>query len=209
MMLAAEPAMMWRRANSLETKNVPLRVMSTTVRQAFGDMSSAGTGKLAAALLTNTPGSPNVASAESKAALTASGSRMSQTTEATGAPIAPSASRPTSRCSGLRLAITRDAPSLANSEAMPSPSPVPPPVTNTVTPANVSGGNADDPRGGGSGSPRNSNAPESDMSAPPVAGITVLGAGVLEFGKVVALVEEGLVDHLVFHRRPQSRPRQM
>ena len=36
--------------------------MSTTVRQALGDMSSAGTGKLAAALLTSTPGSPNAAS---------------------------------------------------------------------------------------------------------------------------------------------------
>ena len=38
---------------------MPLRVMSTTVRQALGDMSSAGTGKFAAALLTSTSGRPN------------------------------------------------------------------------------------------------------------------------------------------------------
>ena len=49
----------WRRANSRAQKNVPFSVMSTTVRHAFGDMSSAGTGKFAAALLISTPGSPN------------------------------------------------------------------------------------------------------------------------------------------------------
>ena len=51
MMLAGVFAARCRRANSRATKKVPLSVMSTTVRQAFGDMSSAGTGKLAAALL--------------------------------------------------------------------------------------------------------------------------------------------------------------
>ena len=49
----------WRRANSRAQKNVPLSVMSTTVRHALGDMSSAGTGKFAAALLISTPGRPN------------------------------------------------------------------------------------------------------------------------------------------------------
>ena len=34
--------------------------MSTTVRHAFGDMSSAGTGKFAAALFTSTPGQPEL-----------------------------------------------------------------------------------------------------------------------------------------------------
>ena len=58
----AVPASIWRRANSREQKNVPLRVMSTTVLQALGDISSAGTGKFAAALLMSTPGRPNVAS---------------------------------------------------------------------------------------------------------------------------------------------------
>src|SRR5262249_36404435 len=53
------PAAMWRRPNSRQHKNVPFNVMSTTVRHALGDMSSAGTGKLAAALLTSTPGMPN------------------------------------------------------------------------------------------------------------------------------------------------------
>ena len=43
-----------------EQKNVPLRVMSTTVRQALGDISSAGTGKFAATLLMSTSGRPNV-----------------------------------------------------------------------------------------------------------------------------------------------------
>src|SRR5262249_50959339 len=60
-------------AHARAQRNVPLRVMSTTVRHAFGDMSSAGTGKLAAALLTSTPGSPTSASAASNAAATSSG----------------------------------------------------------------------------------------------------------------------------------------
>ena len=62
------PAARWRRPNSRAQRNVPLSVMSTTVRHALGDMSSAGTGKLAAALLTSTPGRPNAASAASNAA---------------------------------------------------------------------------------------------------------------------------------------------
>ena len=49
-------------------KKVPFSVMSTTVRHAFGDMSSAGTGKLAAALLTSTPGRPKLPTAASNAA---------------------------------------------------------------------------------------------------------------------------------------------
>ena len=69
------PAARWRRPISRVQLNVPLRVMSTTVRQALGDMSSAGTPKLAAALLTSTPGSPKAASAASKAAATDAGSR--------------------------------------------------------------------------------------------------------------------------------------
>src|SRR3954447_18922443 len=53
------PAAMCRRPNSRAHRNVPLSVMSTTVRHAFGDMSSVGTGKFAAALLTRTPGIVN------------------------------------------------------------------------------------------------------------------------------------------------------
>jgi hypothetical protein len=108
--------------------------MSTTVRHALGDMSSAGTGKLAAALFTSTPGSPKACSAASNAAATESGSRMSQAVTATRAPSASMAARPASRCSGLRLAMTMSAPSRANSVAMARPRPVPPPVTSTVTP---------------------------------------------------------------------------
>jgi hypothetical protein len=109
--------------------------MSTTVRQAFGDMSSAGTGKLAAALFTSTPLGPRAASTASKAAATCAGSRMSHTWVATGAPISSIARRPASRCSSLRLRMAMAAPSRANSEAMALPSPVPPPVTITVAPS--------------------------------------------------------------------------
>ena len=62
------PAAMCRRPNSRAQRNVPLSVMSTTVRHALGDMSSAGTGKFAAALFTSTPGSPTSRSAVSNAA---------------------------------------------------------------------------------------------------------------------------------------------
>src|SRR3954451_15767886 len=67
------PSTKCRRANSRAQKNVPFKVMSITVRHAFGDMSSAGTGKLAAALLIKTAGSPNAAAAASKAAAICSG----------------------------------------------------------------------------------------------------------------------------------------
>ena len=129
------PAARWRRANSRAQKNVPLRVMSTTVRQALGDMSSAGTGKLAAALLMSTSGMANRSVAASKASAICSAWRMSHPTTSTSAPMSSMAAWPASRCSGLRLAITRLAPSRANSAPMALPSPVPPPVTNTVWPS--------------------------------------------------------------------------
>ncbi len=47
--------------------------MSTTVRQAFGLMSSAGTGKLPAALFTSTSMGPSAASTWSKAVATGVG----------------------------------------------------------------------------------------------------------------------------------------
>ena len=95
-----------RRANSREQKNVPLSVMSTTVRQALGDMSSAGTGKLAAALLTGRRAGRTRLLAASKAAAICSGSRMSQGTTVRTCPPRSSmaASARPSRCSALRLA---------------------------------------------------------------------------------------------------------
>src|SRR3954470_22444756 len=51
---ARVPAARWRRASSRLQRYVPVRVMSTTVRHALGERSSAGEGKLAAALLTST-----------------------------------------------------------------------------------------------------------------------------------------------------------
>jgi hypothetical protein len=127
--------------------------MSITVRHAFGDMSSAGTGKFAAALLISTAGSPNAAVAASNAAAICSGSRMSHATVETRAPSSVIASCPASRCSGLRLAMTMSAPRRANSDAIAFPNPVPPPVMNTAVPSNVPAGNAVAPIAGGSGSP--------------------------------------------------------
>mgnify|MGYP003600576680 CR=1 FL=1 len=147
------PAARWRRPNSRAQRNVPLRVMSTTVRQALGDMSSAGTGKFAAALLISTWGMPKASVAASKAAATASASRMSQAVVTTGAPMASMASTAASRCSGLRLATTSEAPSRANSPAMALPRPVPPPVTNTHTSSKVPGTSAVAPTPGGAGNP--------------------------------------------------------
>src|SRR5437016_4068230 len=184
--------------------------MSTTVRHAFGDMSSAGTGKLAAALFTSTPGSPNRCSAASNAAAICSASRMSQATASTGAPIASMASRPASRCSGFRLAITIDAPTRANSAAIALPSPVPAPVTKTATPSKVPGGNAGAPRSGGYGSPiKPLLFAGSTISAPRVVRRTAGVAGVAHFGEVVAAVDEGLVDHLVVHRAADLRQRKV
>src|SRR5262245_18707765 len=196
---------MWRRPNSRLQRNVPFSVMSTTVRQAFGDMSSAGTGKFAAALFTSTPGSPKRASAASNAAAICSGSRMSQATVKTGAPISSIAVRPASRCSALRLAMTIDAPARANSAAIAFPRPVPAPVTNAVTPSNVPGGNALAPAAGGSGSPIN----PSGISAPRVLRRPLRLPRGAHLGDVVAAVDEGLVDHLVVHRRSDARYRQV
>ena len=116
-------------------------------------MSSAGTGKFAAALLMSTSGSPKPLRARSKAAAICSGSRMSQPTVSTLPPMSSMAFCPSARWSGLRLAMTMDAPSRLNSPAMALPRPVPAPVTKTVLPSYVPGGSALAPRSGGSGSP--------------------------------------------------------
>ena len=130
--------------------------MSTTVRHALGDMSSEGTGKFAAALFTSTPGRPKASTAASNAAVIDSASRMSHATATIGAPRTAIAARAASRCSGLRLITTIDAPRRANSAAIALPSPVPPPVTITATPVNVPGANAVSPTGGGAGNPMSS-----------------------------------------------------
>ena len=85
---------------------MPLSVMSTTVRHALGDMSSAGNGKLAAALLISTPGSPNARLAASNAAAIWSASRMSHATVEHAAAELAEGVAAASRCSGLRLATT-------------------------------------------------------------------------------------------------------
>jgi hypothetical protein len=64
------PAAMWRRPNSREQKKVPFSTMSTTVRQPFGLRSSAGTGKLPAALFTRTVGCENTSAIWSNAVAT-------------------------------------------------------------------------------------------------------------------------------------------
>ena len=98
-------------------------------------MSSAGTGKLAAALFTRMSGRAKRSTAASNAAAMLSGSRMSHATVSTSAPIASIAAWPASRWSGLRDAITIFAPSRAYSDAMALPRPVPAPVTNTTAPS--------------------------------------------------------------------------
>lgn len=120
------------RPNSRVMNQVPVRVVSSTARQAFGDMSSAGTGKLAAALFTSTPGSPAADSAASNAPATCSGSLMSHTALTTRPPSAASSSRALSSRPASRPTMTSEAPSRANSAAIAFPSPEPPPVTITV-----------------------------------------------------------------------------
>src|SRR5260221_8312680 len=135
---------------------------------------------------------------------------MSQLTVSTGAPIASMAARPASRCSGFRVAITIDAPASATSAAIALPRPVPAPVTNTLTPSNVSGGSALAPTAGGAGSPIKPSPFEgSAISAPGVVRWTARVARGAHLGKVVAAVDEGLVDHLVVHRAADLRQRQM
>jgi hypothetical protein len=153
MMAPGVPAAMWRRANSREQKNVPLSTMSVTARQAFGLMSSAGTGKFPAALLTSVPGSPRACSSASKAAAIWSGWRMSQPASAALPPTASTAATPAARCSGLRLRMPTAAPRRANSTAIALPRPVPPPVTMTAWPSKVPGASALAPSSGGSGRP--------------------------------------------------------
>ena len=58
---------------------------------------------------------------------------------------------PAARCSSPRLATAIAAPSRANSIAIALPKPVPPPVINTTSPANVPAGNIAVPKAGGSG----------------------------------------------------------
>src|SRR5437879_12786494 len=71
------PAARCLRANSRAQKKVPFNVMSTTVRHAFGDMSSAGTGKFAAELFTSTSTAHSPAPVCPNAAAVRSGSRHS------------------------------------------------------------------------------------------------------------------------------------
>ena len=74
-----------RRANSVLQLNVPSSTMPVTARQPLNDRSSAGTGKLPAALFTSTPTGPSSASASSNAAATCPGSRTSTDTPMTRA----------------------------------------------------------------------------------------------------------------------------
>ena len=152
-MAPSRSAGMSRRASSREHKKVPLSTMSTTVRQALGLISSAGTGKLPAALLTSTATGPRVDSTESKAAPMASASRMSQGAAIALPPACSTAATPAARCCSSRLKMPTDAPSRPNSVAMAFPRPVPPPVTTTTASAKVPDGSADVPRGGGRASP--------------------------------------------------------
>lgn len=131
----AAPRATARRVNSVEHRNVPSRTIPVTARQALNDMSSAGTGKLPAALLTSTSTGPTAPSTSSNAAATRSGSRTSTSTPTARLPTASTAAIPAARWSGLRLATAIVAPSRANSTAIALPRPVPDPVIRTTAPA--------------------------------------------------------------------------
>ncbi len=150
-MEAADPFAIWRRPNSREQVNVPFRTMSTTVRKPLGLMSSAGTGKLPAALLIRMPGRPHSASTVSKSSFTDCASRMSQVTASAFPPASSMAAIPWDRCWALLLATHTLAPRRANSTAIALPRPVPPPVTTAEQPVKLPAGRAEEPRTGGSG----------------------------------------------------------
>ena len=78
---------------------MPSSTIWVTARQPLGDRSSAGTGKLAAALLTRTRAGPSASSRASKAAATWVASRMSAPAWAARAPTASTAATPARRCS--------------------------------------------------------------------------------------------------------------
>ncbi len=128
--------------------------MSTTVRQPFGERSSAGTGKFPAALFTSTLGC-----AEREADLVERGRHLIGLADV--ARYARSPSRPQPRPPRRRA---RGAPPRAKGSrrsrraartrrAIALPRPVPPPVMATVCPVYAPAGSACEPSGGGSGRP--------------------------------------------------------
>ena len=109
--------------------------MSTTVRQAFGDMSSAGMGKLAAALLISTSGKPNAEVASEGGADLIGVADVAADGEHPGrAPRWLLSRRRDAPACGWRRPGRRRAAELGGDGP---PRPVPPPVTNTPIPAKV------------------------------------------------------------------------
>src|SRR5579862_1595399 len=152
-MTPSRPSAMQRRASSVLHTKVPSSTIPVTARQPLKLRSSAGTGKLPAALLTSTSTGPRREVVTSNARATASGSRMSHATPIALPPAPSTARTPAARCSSSRLAIASAAPRRANSTAIARPSPVPPPVMSTTLPRKVPSGSIASPRGGGSASP--------------------------------------------------------
>src|ERR1700730_18808319 len=113
----------------LQPKNVPLRLMPTTVFQPLAEMSSTLARKDAPALLTMTSRRPISFTVRSTSALTWSSWRTSTATQNERRPSLAISAVTGSRFSSLRLAITTSAPARANSSAMDLPMPTPPPVT--------------------------------------------------------------------------------
>src|SRR5262245_4169252 len=113
----------------LQPKNVPLRLMPTTVFQPLAEMSSTLARNEAPALLTMTSRRPISFTVRSTRSLTWSSCRTSSATQKERRPIFWISAATGSRFSILRLAITTSAPARANSIAMDLPIPTPPPVT--------------------------------------------------------------------------------
>ena len=126
------PAPRWRRPNSRAQKNVPFSVMSTTVRHAFGDMSSAGHREVGGGVVHEHAGQPERVARRRRTrrrSTRARGCRTRRRARARRAPPSPRGRRRGAPPCGSRSRST--APRRANSDAIALPSPVPPPVTNT------------------------------------------------------------------------------
>src|SRR5579863_5633874 len=141
-MLTIEPglfcAMNWRAAD-FEQKNTPSRLIPTTARHPLGERFSDGVVMLAPWLLISTSRRPNWRTASATILSHWSASRTSTGVISHLPPALRISSRTRSRFSTLRLAIRTGAPAAANSLAIDSPIPVPPPVTMVTLPSTLNG----------------------------------------------------------------------
>ena len=177
--------------------------MSTTVRHALGDMSSAGTGKLAAALLTSTSGRPN-ARPRPRRTRRRSGRRRGCRSATVSDRRAERLDAPRGRRRGARPCGWRsrcDAPRRANSVAMALPRPVPPPVTNTHDAVEGAGRQRGGCRAAGGAGQSGERRSVGHVSSPCSAGRGSSARAARSSAMSSDSADERLVDQLVGHRR--------